>query len=615
MEAPLSVAPLSVAPQDGSRERRIPVKGVRKLTAAAMVGSAFTAPHVTEFITVDMTPTMELRQRVAALPEFAGVKVTPLLFVAKALLLAVKRNPEINSSWDEAAQEIVVKDYVNLGIAAATPRGLLVPNVKDADALDLRGLAQALATLTETAREGRTTPADMTGGTITITNVGTFGVDNGTPILNPGESAILCFGAVRPTPWVVDGEVVVRQVTQLSLSFDHRNVDGQLGSQFLVRRRPRAGRPDGGARLGLSEPGDDLRSAGPPAGRSTRPAGRTAMTATTARQLADLVLDPGSWLSWDVPPVAAGGASAAMPRYAEDLLRARERSGEDEAIITGEGRLHGRRVAVAACEFSFLAGSVGVAAAERLVLAVERATRERLPLVVSPTSGGTRMQEGTMAFLQMVKISAAVAVHRARGLPYLVYLRSPTTGGVLASWGSLGHVTVAEPGALIGFLGPRVYEALYGEPFPEGVQRAENLYDHGLIDAVVAPHDLREVAARALDVLTAPRSGLPEIADVPDEPVPDVPAWESVERSRRRERPGVRGCCASPPTRSPRCTARARARPTRGCCSPSPGSAARRAWCSDRTAAGRCPGSCSGRPGSGTPGADCAWPASSACRS
>ena len=165
-----------------------------------MVGSAFTAPHVTEFITLDMTPTMELVQRVRALPEFRGVKVTPLLFVAKALLLAVKRNPEINSTFTD--DEIVVKDYVNLGIAAATPRGLLVPNVKDADALDLLGLARALQALTETAREGRTTPADMQGGTITITNVGTFGVDNGTPILNPGESAILCFGAVRPTPWV-----------------------------------------------------------------------------------------------------------------------------------------------------------------------------------------------------------------------------------------------------------------------------------------------------------------------------------------------------------------------------------------------------------------------------
>jgi pyruvate dehydrogenase E2 component (dihydrolipoamide acetyltransferase) len=215
------------------RERRIPVKGVRRLTAQAMVESAFTAPHVTEFITLDMTATMELRQRVTAMPEFAGVKVTPLLFVAKAVLLAVARNPEINASWDEAAQEIVVKDYVHLGIAAATPRGLLVPNIKDADQLSLVELARALQELTETAKAGRTAPADMTGGTITITNVGSFGVDNGTPILNPGESAILCFGAVRPTPWVVDGQVVPRQVTQLSMSFDHRNVDGALGSQFL----------------------------------------------------------------------------------------------------------------------------------------------------------------------------------------------------------------------------------------------------------------------------------------------------------------------------------------------------------------------------------------------
>lgn len=216
-----------------TRERRVPIKGVRKLTAAAMVESAFTAPHVTEFVTLDLTPTMALRARVQAMPEFTGVKVSPLLFVAKALLLAVARNPEINSSWDEAAQEIVVKDYVNLGIAAATPRGLIVPNVKDADQLSLVELATALTELTATAREGKTPPADMTGGTITITNVGVFGVDNGTPILNPGEAAILCFGAVRPTPWVVDGDIAVRQVTQLSLSFDHRLVDGQLGSQFL----------------------------------------------------------------------------------------------------------------------------------------------------------------------------------------------------------------------------------------------------------------------------------------------------------------------------------------------------------------------------------------------
>jgi 2-oxoisovalerate dehydrogenase E2 component (dihydrolipoyl transacylase) len=224
--------PTAPAYDPATREQRIPVKGVRKMTAQAMVGSAFTAPHVTEFITVDVTPTMELLQRLKGLPELAGVKLTPLLLVAKALLLAVKRNPEVNSTFTDDA--IVVKDYVNLGIAAATPRGLLVPNIKDADQLSLVQLAQALQDLVATAREGRTTPADMARGTITITNVGTFGVDTGTPILNPGESAILCFGAVRPTPWVVDGEICVRQVTQLALSFDHRNVDGQLGSQFLA---------------------------------------------------------------------------------------------------------------------------------------------------------------------------------------------------------------------------------------------------------------------------------------------------------------------------------------------------------------------------------------------
>jgi pyruvate dehydrogenase E2 component (dihydrolipoamide acetyltransferase) len=218
---------------DSSREQRIPIKGVRKHTAAAMVASAFTAPHVTEWVSVDVTPTMELRKRVAELPDFAGVKVGPLLFVARALLLAARRHPLINSSWDEQAQEIVVKEYVNLGIAAATPRGLVVPNIKDAGRFSLRELAVALGELTETARAGRTTPADMAGGTITITNVGVFGVDGGTPILNPGETAILAVGAVREMPWVLDGQLAVRQVTQLALSFDHRIVDGQLGSEFL----------------------------------------------------------------------------------------------------------------------------------------------------------------------------------------------------------------------------------------------------------------------------------------------------------------------------------------------------------------------------------------------
>ncbi|WP_138734031.1 dihydrolipoamide acetyltransferase family protein [Modestobacter excelsi] len=215
-------------------DTRIPIKGVRKHTAAAMVASAFTAPHVTEFLTVDVTRVMKLRERLAARPEFAGVKVSPLLFVAKALLLAAQRHPMVNSSWDEAAQEIVVHGAVNLGIAAATPRGLVVPNVKDAGRLSLVELAAALAELTATARAGRTAPADMSGGTITITNVGVFGVDTGTPILNPGESAILAFGAVREMPWVHKGKIRVRQVTQLALSFDHRIIDGELGSRFLA---------------------------------------------------------------------------------------------------------------------------------------------------------------------------------------------------------------------------------------------------------------------------------------------------------------------------------------------------------------------------------------------
>jgi 2-oxoisovalerate dehydrogenase E2 component (dihydrolipoyl transacylase) len=232
--APTLTAVGTLSPSSTAGEQRISIKGVRKHTAAAMVASAFTAPHVTEFLTVDVTRMMKLRQRLAARPELAGLKVSPLLFVAKALLLAARRHPMVNSSWDEAAQEIVVHGQVNLGIAAATPRGLVVPNVKDAGRLSLAELAQALTDLTETARAGRTAPADMTGGTITITNVGVFGVDTGTPILNPGESAILAFGAIRDMPWVHKGKVVPRQVTQLALSFDHRIIDGELGSRFLA---------------------------------------------------------------------------------------------------------------------------------------------------------------------------------------------------------------------------------------------------------------------------------------------------------------------------------------------------------------------------------------------
>jgi len=222
----------ATAGQQGTEER-IPVRGVRKHIAAAMVASAFTAPHVTEFLQVDVTETMAAVRRARELPEFAEVKVSPLLFVAKALLVAAGRHPMVNSTWDEAAQEIVVKPYVNLGIAVAAERGLLVPNVKAAQALSLAGLARALDELAATARAGKATPGDLTGGTITITNVGVFGVDAGTPILTPGEAAILAFGQVRDTPWVHQGELAVRKVTTLSLSFDHRIVDGALGSAVL----------------------------------------------------------------------------------------------------------------------------------------------------------------------------------------------------------------------------------------------------------------------------------------------------------------------------------------------------------------------------------------------
>jgi acyl-CoA carboxylase subunit beta len=260
------------------------------------------------------------------------------------------------------------------------------------------------------------------------------------------------------------------------------------------------------------------------------------VTSPGALELIGAVLDEGSWVRWDEPVTTR----PADEEYAAALERARDRTGLDEAVVTGEGRVRGRRVAVAACEFGFLAGSIGVQAADRLVRAVERATDERLPLLASPTSGGTRMQEGTVAFLQMVKISAAIGRHKANGNPYLVYLRNPTTGGVLASWGSLGHVTVAEPGALIGFLGPRVYAALYGAEFPAGVQTAENLREHGLVDAVVAPDAIAEVLDRALNVLAAPLEGSPDVEDPADDPVPDLPAWDSVVRSRRQDRPGVR---------------------------------------------------------------------------
>ncbi|MEO5873694.1 MAG: dihydrolipoamide acetyltransferase family protein [Streptosporangiaceae bacterium] len=212
-------------------EERVPVRGVRKATAAAMVKSAFTAPHVTEFLQVDVTGSMKAVARLRVMPEFAEVRVGPLLLVARALVLAAGRYPMINSTW--ADQEIVVKPYVHLGIAVAADRGLIVPNVKDAHSLSLPELARALQELAGTARQGRSTPRDLADGTITITNVGVFGVDAGTPILMPGEAAILAFGQIRDLPWVHKGKIKIRKVTTLSLSFDHRMVDGQLGSAVL----------------------------------------------------------------------------------------------------------------------------------------------------------------------------------------------------------------------------------------------------------------------------------------------------------------------------------------------------------------------------------------------
>ncbi len=319
-----------------------------------------------------------------------------------------------------------------------------------------------------------------------------------------------------------------------------------------------------------------------------------------ALELIEAVLDAGSWVRWDEP---LGRRAVGPGVRARPWPRARERTGLDESVVTGEGRIHGRRVAVVACEFGFLAGSIGVQAAERLVRAVERATDERLPLLASPTSGGTRMQEGTVAFLQMVKISAAFGRHKAAGNPYLVYLRNPTTGGVLASWGSLGHVTVAEPGALIGFLGPRVYQALYGEDFPAGVQTAENLYEHGLVDAVVPPEQIADLCDRALNVLAAPREGSPDVAEVPLDELPDIPAWESITRSRTPTGRACGSCCGTPLATSYRCTAPVPARASRACCSRWPASGERPASCSARTASARRWASRSARPGCARPGA------------
>lgn len=253
-----------------------------------------------------------------------------------------------------------------------------------------------------------------------------------------------------------------------------------------------------------------------------------------ARELIAMTLDPGSFASWDLP-------LPALPLeepYRAELEAARAATGEDESVVTGEGTLGGSRVAVVVGEFRFLGGSIGVNAAERIVAALERATAEGIPVLAAPVSGGTRMQEGTRAFLQMVKITEAVVAHKAARLPYLVYLRHPTTGGVFASWGSLGHITVAQTGALVGFLGPKVYRALRGTDFPPGVQTAENLFAHGIVDAVLDAERLRHVAGEALAIIAArggagAREPEPTITDVPD-------AWTSIGISRRSGRPGLR---------------------------------------------------------------------------
>ncbi|PWN01094.1 acetyl-CoA carboxyl transferase [Nocardioides silvaticus] len=257
----------------------------------------------------------------------------------------------------------------------------------------------------------------------------------------------------------------------------------------------------------------------------------------TARELIDLVLDEGSYESWDQPVDVSGHPAD----YQAELRAAAEKAGTDESVLTGRGTVDGRPVAFVVNEFRFLAGSIGVAAAERIAAAVRRATAEGIPVVASTASGGTRMQEGTRAFVHMIEITRALMEHRAAGLAYVVHLRHPTTGGVYASWGSLGHVTVAEPGALVGFLGPKVFEALNGRPFPAGVQTAENLAAKGVIDAVVASEDLRLLFDRALAVLVDPpapstrerRTPLPAGSE-------GAPAWESIERTRAEGRAGVR---------------------------------------------------------------------------
>lgn len=233
-QAPTFWMPGSV---DEDRVTREPVRGVRKATAKAMVESASNAPHVSIFVDVDASRTMEFTQRLKKSRDFEGIKVSPLLILAKAVIWAAARNPSVNASWvdrPEGGAEIHVKHYMNLGIAAATPRGLLVPNIKGAQDLSLKELAVALNDLAVTAREGKTKPEDMRGGSLTVTNIGALGIDTGTPIINPGEVAIVAFGTIRQKPWVVSGEVIPRWITTLGGSFDHRVVDGDLSARFMA---------------------------------------------------------------------------------------------------------------------------------------------------------------------------------------------------------------------------------------------------------------------------------------------------------------------------------------------------------------------------------------------
>ncbi|CAO1649280.1 carboxyl transferase domain-containing protein [Salinibacterium sp. NYA9b] len=257
-------------------------------------------------------------------------------------------------------------------------------------------------------------------------------------------------------------------------------------------------------------------------------------THPSARELIAMTLDDDTFVSWNSPLAPL----AIEENYRSELEAARAKTGEDESLVTGEGLLNGARVAVVVGEFRFLGGSIGVNAATRMVESIQRATREGLPVLAAPVSGGTRMQEGTRAFLQMVKITEAVVAHKAAKLPYLVYLRHPTTGGVFASWGSLGHITVAQTGALVGFLGPKVYKALYGADFPDGVQTAENLFAHGIVDAVLDAKHLRTMAGEALAIIAAADDSAPPPAEEPATQIPS--SWESIQISRRSGRPGLR---------------------------------------------------------------------------